>query len=233
MPTYTRRDLIKMGSGAVALSQARAFASAAVPSTDIDVRITAGNKRFSKETALRWVSATGSAANAVVLDPTVTYQEILGFGAVFTDAACYMLNQLDAGVRERLFHELFHPSEMGLNVCRTCIGSSDYSTVAYSFDEGDPDPELLRFSIEHDRAYILPMLRLARKTNPDLYYFAAPWSPPDWMKTNRSMLGGNVRKSCPGVYAKYVVKFLQAYAAEGVTVNSLSPQTKWIPIRMD
>ena len=47
---------------------------------------------------------------------------------------------------------------MGLNVCRTCIGASDYSTKLYSYDEGDPDPDLKRFSIEHDRAYILPML---------------------------------------------------------------------------
>ena len=227
MPTDTHRDVVKMGSvGAVALSRVRAFASPAVP-TDIDVHLTAGRKRFSKEPALRWVSASGGGADdAVILDPTVTYQEILGFGAAFTDAACYMLNQLDAKVRDRLFQELFNPSEMGLNVCRICIGSSDYSTVPYSFDEGDSDPELLRFSIEHDRAYILPMLRLARKTNPDVYYFAAPWSPADWMKTNGSMLGGNIRKRYLGVYAKYIVKFLEAYTVEGVTINSLSPQNE-------
>jgi len=62
-----------------------------------------------------------------VLDPSKTYQEILGFGAAFTDGACYMLNQLEPAVRERLFHELFDPAEMGLSVCRTCVGSSDYS----------------------------------------------------------------------------------------------------------
>ena len=48
---------------------------------------------------------------------------------------------------------------MGLNVCRTCIGSSDYSTEVFSYDEGEPDPEMKRFSIAHDQAYVLPMLR--------------------------------------------------------------------------
>ena len=103
---------------------------------------------------------------------------LLGFGAAFTDAACYLFNQLAGPAREQLFHEMFHPSEMGLNVCRTCMGASDYSTQAYSYDEGDPDPELKRFSIAHDREYILPMLRQARQMNPDLFLFSSPWSPP-------------------------------------------------------
>ena len=46
-------------------------------------------------------------------------------------------NRLDAPAREKLFHDLFHPAEMGLNVCRTCIGSSDYSTEVFSYDEGE------------------------------------------------------------------------------------------------
>ena len=62
-------------------------------------------------------------------------------------------------------HDLFAPGEMALNVCRTCIGASDYSRTAYSFDESpEPDPEMKKFSIDHDKAYILPMLREARKT---------------------------------------------------------------------
>jgi len=32
---------------------------------------------------------------------------------------------------------------------------------------------LLRFSIDFDRQYILPTLRLARKVNPELYLFAS------------------------------------------------------------
>ena len=162
----------------------------------------------------------------ILLDPTKAYQEVLGVGAALTEAACYMFNQLLPQVREQLFHELYHPSEMGFGVCRTCIGSSDYSTVAYSYDDGDVDPELLRFSIDHERAYVLPMLRLARKMNPELYVFGAPWSPPGWMKSNGSMVGGSMRKHSLAMYADYFVKYLKAYALEGVVVDAVTPQNE-------
>ena len=69
----------------------------------------------------------------------------------------------------------FAPGEMALNVCRTCIGASDYSRNAFTYDEStEPDPELKKFSIGHDVEYILPILREAREINPDLFLFSAP-----------------------------------------------------------
>lgn len=193
----------------------------------ISLYVTSPQARFKKAEPLAWSTATGAPApDAVVLEPNQKYQEILGFGAAFTDAACYMFNQLPAASRAALFHELFHPTEMGLNVCRTCIGSSDYSTEVYSLDEGAPDPELKRFSVAHDEAYILPMLRQARQANPDLYLFSSPWSPPGWMKAGGSMLGGSMRRRYLGTYAQYCLKFLQAYAAAGVPVQAVTPQNE-------
>ena len=190
------------------------------------VRVTSGKLRYASAESLTWRTAGQTAENAIVLDPSKKFQEMLGFGAAFTDAACYMFNQLPAPARDELFHELFHPSEMGLNVCRTCIGSSDYSTEVFSYDEGEPDPEMKRFSIAHDQAYVLPMLRLARKVNPDLFLFSSPWSPPGWMKVGGSMLGGSIRQRYFGPYSKYFVNFLQAYAAEGVTVQAVTVQNE-------
>jgi len=162
----------------------------------------------------------------VTLDPAKRFQDVLGFGAAFTDAACYTFNRLEPAARESLFHELFHPSEMGLNVCRTCIGASDYSTEVFSYDEGEPDPEMKRFSIAHDQAYVLPMLREARKVNPELFLFSSPWSPPGWMKAGGSMLGGSMRQPNYAAYAKYFLKFLQSYAAEGVPVQAVTVQNE-------
>jgi len=162
----------------------------------------------------------------VTLDPAKKLQDVLGFGAAFTDAACYTFNRLEPVARESLFHELFHPSEMGLNVCRTCIGSSDYSTEVFSYDEGEPDPEMKRFSIAHDQAYVLPMLREARKVNPQLFLFSSPWSPPGWMKAGGSMLGGSMRQPNYAAYAQYFLKFLQSYAAEGVPIQAVTVQNE-------
>jgi glucosylceramidase len=194
---------------------------------DISVWVTAGDERFAASPKITWHEAPATpGANQLRLNPSAKFQEVLGFGGAFTDAACYTFNQLAPEPRERLFHELFHPSEMGLSTGRICVGSSDYSTKLYGYDEGEPDPDLKRFSIEHDREYILPMLREARKANPDLYLFSSPWSPPGWMKFSRSMLGGSMRNQYLPVYAKYYLKFLQEYAAAGVPVQALTSQNE-------
>src|SRR5260370_35928741 len=41
-----------------------------------------------------------------------------------------------------------------------------------------------------------------------------------------SMLGGSMRKHYLRVYAKYLAKYLQAYAAEGVTIDAVTPQNE-------
>jgi glucosylceramidase len=194
---------------------------------EIAVWVTSEKNRYTRMSGLRWQTATAKPSEpAIALNPEKTFQPILGFGGAFTDAACYMFNQLSPSAREQLFHELFHPAEMGLNVCRTCIGSSDYSTKVYSYDEGEADPELKRFSIEQDRQYVLPMLREARKANPEIFLFSSPWSPAGWMKAGGSMLGGSMRRRYLSAYAHYFVKFLQAYAEEGVPIQAVTPQNE-------
>ena len=200
--------------------------AAAAPTGEIQVRLTAGARRLSQEPALSWQPARGSSAEAVVIDPATTHQEVLGFGASFTDSACYLLNQLSHSTREQLLREVFHPEENGFSVCRTCLGSSDYATKMYSFDEGEPDPDMRRFSLDHDKEYILPILRQARAVNPNLFLLGSPWSPPGWMKAGGSMLGGSMRKANFAAYAKYFVKALQGYAAEGAALNAVTVQNE-------
>jgi glucosylceramidase len=230
----TRRDFLKLtAAGAAATATAEtlpvlgSFDNTATSAGPIAVWVTHDKERFAPGTPLAWKRASGApGTETIALNPQKKFQKILGFGAAFTDASCYLFNQLLADARARLFHDLFHPSELGLNVCRTCIGASDYSTEVYSFDEGEPDPELKRFSIDHDRAYILPMLKEARKVNPDLFLFSSPWSPPGWMKANGSMLGGSMRKRNLASYAQYFVKFLKGYENEGVAIQAVTSQNE-------
>jgi glucosylceramidase len=231
----TRRDFLKTaGVSAVAitsspLSQAIGFA---VPTGDSPGKLakawlTDDDHRLSKMTPPIWSAARFTPGqDAVVVDTKKTLQPLLGFGACFTDGSCYLLNELTPASREALFHSFFHPEEMNLNVCRICIGSADHAASVYSFDDGDPDPELKRFSIDHDRAYIIPILRQARQVNPDLFLFGSPWSPPGWMKDNNSMLGGCMRHTYMPSYAKYFVKFLRSYEAAGIPVQAITVQNE-------
>ena len=228
----TRRQFVKLS--ALELAAATGVKSFGLPGGDrsgasgqIRVWITDANQRFASAPPISWRPASPKVSEqAILLNADSKFQPILGFGAALTDAACYVLNQLSSASHEQLFHELFHPSQMGLNVCRTCVGASDYSTRVYSYDEGDPDPELTHFSIDHDGEYILPILRQVRQQNPDLFLFASPWSPPGWMKSGGSMLGGSMRRHYLRQYAQYFSKFLDAYAAAGVPIQAVTPQNE-------
>jgi glucosylceramidase len=219
----TRRGFVSAGAGLMAM--------AAVPATaksmdKIQVQQTAGDRRFAALPGLDWTQDAGDTLNAVTLDPTTTFQEVLGFGAAFTEASAYLISRMAPGARAQLMHELFSPDGLGINVTRCCIGSSDYATAMFSCDEGAPDPTLARFSIDRDRAYVLPELVTARHINPELFILASPWSPPGWMKNGGSMLGGNIKPTNFAVYAQYLVKFLQAYAQAGVRIDAITTQNE-------
>jgi len=228
----TRRGFLKKASGAAgALAAAQVFpiwaAAQATASAPVKVWATYRDRRYAAAEPLAWQPLGDVTAEAIFLDPKTEKQEILGFGGAMTDATCWLLSQLKAEERAAILHDLFAPTEMNLNVCRICIGASDYSRDAYSFDESDePDPTLAKFSIDHDKEYILPMLREARKLNPDLYLFSSPWSPPGWMKPNKSMLGGSMRKPSYDPYARYFLKFLQSYSRERVDIQAVTVQNE-------
>jgi glucosylceramidase len=226
-----RRDFLKAAgavTAGIAAGSPLSFAESPGSSLEpLNVWITSDELRVAESDPIDWSDAARPHGQEVVtLSPQSKFQSILGFGACFNDGACYLFNQLSAPSRAGLFHTLFHPSQMSLNACRICIGSADAAASVYSFDDGDPDPDLKRFSIDHDRTYILPVLREARAINPDLFLFGSPWSPPGWMKDNGSMLGGCMRHTYMPSYAKYFVRFLQDYAAAGVPVQAITVQNE-------
>src|SRR5271169_527763 len=233
--TRSRREFLRMtASGMAALAASETVAGepgssdpSPSPAREISVHVTDKNRKYASASLLKWrQSPPTTTGGAITIHAEKRYQPVLGFGAAFTDAACYMFNQLSPAAREQLFEELFSPLQMGLSVGRVCVGSSDYSTSVYSFDEGTADPELARFSIDHDRVYILPMLAEARKVNPDLFLLASPWSPPGWMKSSNTMLGGAIWRRYFKAYASYLANFLKGYSAAGVAVNAITTQNE-------
>ena len=52
-----------------------------------------------------------------------------------------------------------------------------------------------------------------------MVFYATPWSPPAFMKTNNNMLqGGKLLPEFRQAWANYYVKFIEAYEAEGIPV---------------
>lgn len=231
MKDGSRREFLKTSTATAAAlalggrSAAWAFESAAPGS--VKVWGTFRDQRHAEQSALTWKAGGQVAADAIQIDANTAKQEILGFGAAITEASAYVLSRLSEADRAPIMRDLFSPDAMAMNVCRTCIGSSDYATKPYSYDESsEPDPQLKKFSIDHDKEFYLPILREARKQNSDLFLFSSPWSPPGWMKPNNSLMGGAMRKQSFDPYARYFVKFLEAYKAEGVEINAVTVQNE-------
>lgn len=169
--------------------------------------------------------------NTVTIDEKKTYQEMDGFGASFTDSSAYLIHQiLEPEQRSELMTKLFDPKDgIGLSVLRNPMGASDYARDFYSYNDlptGQIDVELERFSIAHDEEDIIPLLQEALQLNPDIKLMGSPWSPPGWMKTSGSMIGGELKPEYYSVYADYFVRYIQAYAASGLPIYAVTPQNE-------
>lgn len=150
----------------------------------------------------------------------------MGFGVAFTGSSCYNLNQMTADCRRNFLEDIYTGAGLDLQVGRIPIGSCDYSAELYSYDDVKDDLTLSHFSVEKDEKYILPMIKEVVKTNPDIYLFASPWSPPGWMKTGESMCGGYMRDKYLECYARYFVRFLEEYEKCGISVSAVTPQNE-------
>ncbi|SHK79263.1 discoidin domain-containing protein [Actinacidiphila paucisporea] len=170
----------------------------------------------------------------ITVDPNQTFQRMDGFGGAMTDSSAAVLSSLPAAARDTAMRKLFDPRQgIGVSFLRQPVGSSDFTAAAahYTYDDmpaGQTDFGLDHFSVAHDQAQILPLLRQAKRLNPHLTVLATPWSPPAWMKDSDSLVGGHL-KDDPAVYqayARYLVRFVQAYAAAGVPVDYLTVQNE-------
>jgi glucosylceramidase len=141
-----------------------------------------------------------------------------------------VLSRASAAQQSSILSALFDPQNgIGISFLRQPVGASDFSLNAFTYDDiyqWGTDYDLASFSIDHDRAYILPLLRSAFSINPSIKVMATPWTPPAWMKSEGSLQAGSLRTTAYEAYANYLVKFIQAYQAEGVPIASLTVQNE-------
>lgn len=190
------------------------------------------SRLLAREPDLRLSDGAAPAAINIDVDATQRFQRMAGFGAAITEASAWLLHKrMSATQREALLRELFGrgPEGLGFDLTRLTIGASDFSRRHYSFDDmppGQTDMALARFSIEPDRAELLPVLKQALQINPQLQVMASPWSAPGWMKSSDSLIKGSLKPEMYGVFSEYLVRYLQAYAAEGVNIFALTLQNE-------
>lgn len=189
---------------------------------------------LARQDNLHFSTGNGSGIIKITVDENKAYQQMDGFGASLTDGSAWLISQkMSQQQRNDLMVKLFDPVRgIGLNFLRQPMGASDLTLPAsgeYSYDDmpkGQTDPDLTHFSIAHDQAYIIPLLRQALQINPNLKIMATPWSPPGWMKSTDSMEGGTLNTSAYTAYANYFVKYIQAYQAQGIPIYAVTVQNE-------
>jgi glucosylceramidase len=177
-------------------------------------------------------------ALTIFVDATTKYQEIDGFGASVSESSAYLLKRkLTDAQRTDALRMLFDRQKgIGLSMLRQPMGASDFALQAYSYDEmseGESDPDLKKFSIDHDRADILPVLKEILAINPKIKVIGSPWSAPGWMKTSGAMIQGSLLPSAYDVYARYFVKYVQAYEKEGIPIFAVTMQNEPLHVPHD
>jgi glucosylceramidase len=168
----------------------------------------------------------------ITVDADRRYQEMVGFGASLTDASAWLIrHRLDDRQRDALLRELFGRDDggLGLGFTRLTIGASDFSRHHYSLDDppdGKPDPALRHFSIDPGRDDVIPVARAMLGINPGLKIMASPWSAPAWMKDSGNLVRGRLLPQYYDVFARYLLRYVDAMAAEGVPVFALTVQNE-------
>ncbi len=164
----------------------------------------------------------------IELDSSQKYQEILGFGGAFTEAAAHTLAQISPDKRKEVIESYFNSDTgLGYSIGRVHIHSCDFALENYTYVE-ENDEKLETFDISRDKEKIIPLIKDAIAERGDkLKLFASPWSPPAWMKTNNEMNnGGKLLPEYRQTWAEYFTKFIKAYRQADIDIWGITVQNE-------
>ncbi len=167
----------------------------------------------------------------IIIDPSHRFQTIDGFGNCLTGGSASLLHRMNPDKRREILNELFavNGNNIGISYLRISIGASDLDDQVFSYDDlaqGESDPELKKFSIAPDRIDLIPILKEILAINPALKILGSPWSPPTWMKTNKSSKGGSLKPEYYDAYANYFVRYIQEMKGEGIAIDAITIQNE-------
>jgi glucosylceramidase len=167
----------------------------------------------------------------IKVDESQTFQTMDGFGCCLTGGSAVHMIQMDADSRKALLQDLFawDGNNIGISYLRVSIGASDLNDHAFSYDDVPPgatDPDMKQFSLQPDRADVIPVLKEILAINPKLKILGSPWSPPAWMKDNHDTRGGRLQPEFYDAYAKYFVAYIKGMKAEGIAIDAVTVQNE-------
>lgn len=158
------------------------------------------------------------------LHPEFAFQEIIGLGGALTEASGYCLSVVNQLMENQILEDYFSEDGLNYSFCRIPIGSSDFALSSYSYLENE---DINTFSLERDERYIIPMIKNALRKNPNLKLLATSWSPPAFMKSNKSLVsGGKLLREYYDLYAEYLATYILEYQKKGISIDFMTIQNE-------
>jgi glucosylceramidase len=191
--------------------------------------------------------------NVINIFPDSLRQTMDGIGTSFTESSAFVLAHLDVEKRRDVIENIFGEKGADFTLTRTHIGSCDFTVKGkHSYADKKGDTELTSFNIATDfegfsrkefpgikdeKYDLLPMIKeaLEIKNGRELRIISSAWTAPSWMKdieewfipgspeNNWQGTGGSLKPEYVPVYADYLIKYLDAYKAEGIEIWGLTP----------
>jgi glucosylceramidase len=165
---------------------------------------------------------------SIFVDPSKTFQTMLGIGGALTDASAEVYAKLSKEKQKELLSAYYDKENgIGYTLGRTNIQSCDFSSDTYSYVK-EGDLALKTFDISHDEKYRIPFIKdVLAAAGGKLTLYASPWSPSAWMKTNNDALhGGELKPEAYQTWANVYPRFIQAYEKEGIPIWGITVQNE-------
>src|SRR5438270_13712755 len=98
-----RRSFLKTCAGTAAyLAVPTSSLLRAGAASETKLWVTSKDRRAEASPGPQWHDAGGGSFTGIDIDPGKGYQQILGFGAAFTDGSCYLFGRMEATQRDAL-----------------------------------------------------------------------------------------------------------------------------------
>lgn len=218
--------LAALGAAAVSEVSARTYLPGE-GDMDVSVYQTTGLRGFRELPTTPFTPHAYTNRPPIVVDKAEERATYSGLGVAMTDASAWVLSQMPADKRKALLEAVFSKEKgAGLTGVRLNIGASDYSTAIYCYDDTPDDFEMKHFSLARDQHWIVPMAKEALAVNPDLFFFAAPWSPPAWMKTTNNFIDGHFKDGYEPAMANYLAAYVREMRKSGVPLRAVTVQNE-------
>lgn len=158
-----------------------------------------------------------------VLNGDKACQTIDGFGVCGAFHQGHHIENLkNTALQNEIMDLLFSKEKgIGISILRNIVGDS--GTWGNEIDGPTPSIEPERGVFNYTSDDQLWFNQEAKKRGCEKF-FSTVWSPPAWMKTNNSVIGGSLKASCYQDFAEYLAAYVKGYKAHhDLDICAISP----------